>query len=80
MDTSFGSIKGEGSDHDYPADLKKLLTLAVEKRASDVHLTAGAPPVARIYGKLVRLDFPRLTPKDIEDLVYPVLDTRQRQE
>ncbi len=36
--------------------------------------------MARIYGKLVRLDFPRLTPKDIEDLVYPVLDTRQRQE
>lgn len=80
MDDSFGSLKDEGSDQDYPADLKKLLILAVEKNASDLHLTAGAPPVARIYGELVRLDFPNLTPRNIENLVFPVLDTQQRQE
>lgn len=80
MNKSFGSFKDEGSEQDYPADLKKLLTLAVEKNASDIHLTAGAPPIARIYGKLVRLDFPNLTPKNIENLVFPVLETQQRHE
>ena len=34
----------------YPVDLDKLLILTVEQGASDLHLTAGAPPIARTYG------------------------------
>ena len=64
---------------DYPVDLKQLLTIAVERGSSDLHLTAGAPPVARIFGQLTKLDFPILHPNDVDHLVLPVLDVQQRQ-
>jgi twitching motility protein PilT len=47
--------------------IQQLLQLAVERGASDLHLRAGAPPILRIDGALVRLDqgAPRLIPADI---------------
>lgn len=68
------------SQQDYPVDLKRLLTLTVEKGSSDLHLVAGAPPIARIYGKLTPFDFPELSPRDVENLVFPIIDMQQRQE
>jgi twitching motility protein PilT len=68
------------SQQDYPVDLNKLLTLTVEKGSSDLHLTAGAPPIARTYGKLTPFDFPKLSPRDVEKLVFPILEPQQRQE
>jgi twitching motility protein PilT len=67
------------SQQDYPVDLNKLLILTVENGASDLHLTAGAPPVCRTYGKLTPFDYPELRPRDIENLVYPILDQQQYQ-
>jgi twitching motility protein PilT len=67
------------SQQEYPVDLDKLLTLTVEQGASDLHLTAGAPPTARTYGKLIPFDLPRLSPNDVENLVYPILDQQQYQ-
>jgi twitching motility protein PilT len=64
----------------YPVDLDKLLILTVEQGASDLHLTAGAPPIARTYGKLTPFDYPDLSPEDVENLVFPVLEPQQRQE
>jgi twitching motility protein PilT len=80
MDDAFNSVIYGDCDLDYPVDLQRLLILAVERGASDLHLTAGAPPNARIYGRLTELDFPILTPKDVENLVLPILDPQQRQE
>lgn len=65
---------------DYPVDLKKLLRMTVEKGSSDLHLTVGAPPIARIFGKLTPFDLPKLRPQDVEGLVFPVLEPMQRQE
>lgn len=73
-------INSAVSQQDYPVDLRSLLTLTVEKGSSDLHLTAGAPPIARVYGKLIPFDFPKLSPKDVENLVLPILDKQQRQE
>jgi twitching motility protein PilT len=67
------------SQQEYPVDLDKLLTLTVQQSASDLHLTAGAPPTARTYGKLIPFDLPRLSPNDVENLVYPILDQQQYQ-
>jgi twitching motility protein PilT len=67
------------SQQEYPVDLDKLLTLTVQQGASDLHLTAGAPPTARTYGKLIPFDLPRLSPNDVENLVYPILDQQQYQ-
>lgn len=68
------------SQHDYPVDLNKLLALTVEKGASDLHLTAGAPPTARTYGKLIPFNLPKLSTNDVENLVLPVIGPQQRQE
>ena len=63
---------------DYPVDLNTLLTLTAKKGASDLHLTAGTPPIARIYGKLTPFDYPVLRPRDVENLVLPILEPQQR--
>ncbi|HQE26005.1 MAG TPA: type IV pili twitching motility protein PilT, partial [Candidatus Atribacteria bacterium] len=47
-------------------EISDLLKEAVEREASDLHLTAGAPPTLRIDGKLTPLDYPVLTPEDTE--------------
>jgi twitching motility protein PilT len=41
--------------------IDQLLALAVEKRASDLHLSAGIPPCLRIDGELVMVETPVLT-------------------
>ncbi len=64
----------------YPADLKMLLTQTVEGGSSDLHLTAGSPPIVRTYGRLIALDFPKLQPDDVKGLIFSILDQRQRQE
>ncbi len=61
-----------------PETLKKILYQAVEMKASDIHLTAGLPPIVRVYGELVRLDYKELTSADIEAMVFPLLDKYQK--
>ncbi|MBM7854061.1 twitching motility protein PilT [Desulfohalotomaculum tongense] len=61
-------------------DLNEILIRTVKMDGSDLHLTTGLPPVVRVYGELVPMDLPRLTPQDIEDLIYPVLQPHQREQ
>ena len=62
-----------------PENLRKILFTAVEMKASDIHLTAGLPPMVRVHGDLVELDQPRLRPADIEAMVFPLLDDYQKE-
>jgi twitching motility protein PilT len=56
-----------------------LLAVMVEREASDLHLTAGSPPVIRINGRLERLaDREKLTPEETRDIVYRILSTEQQ--
>src|SRR5215470_2993206 len=56
-----------------------LLTVMVERNASDLHLTAGSPPVIRVTGRLERLaDHDELTPEQIRTLMYRILSTEQQ--
>ena len=51
----------------------------VERNASDLHLTAGSPPVIRVTGRLERLpDHESLTPEQIRTLMYRILSTEQQ--
>lgn len=59
--------------------LRELLELMVKRRASDLHITVGAPPVLRIDGKLVRTDNEILTPDITKKLAYSIMNERQRQ-
>ena len=61
-------------------DFADVLLEVIDRRASDLHLTAGAPPTVRIRGRLVPMDgFPVLTPNDTREIVYSILSEGQRQ-
>jgi twitching motility protein PilT len=59
-------------------DMKALLTLAMERGASDLHLSVGRPPILRIFGELESLPFHPLTAADMRILLYSILSNRQR--
>ncbi len=59
-------------------DIADLLILTKERNASDLHLTAGAPPALRINGKLVRVDGAVLTRENLHTLLYDVLTDEQK--
>ena len=61
-------------------DFADVLIEVLDRRASDLHITAGAPPTIRIRGRLTPLeDFPILTPADTREVVYSILNNDQRQ-
>jgi twitching motility protein PilT len=59
-------------------ELQKLLELVIEKKASDLHITTGSPPVFRIDGKIVSFDATVLTAPDTKRICYSVLTDAQR--
>src|SRR5262249_36895618 len=59
-------------------NLQQLLRAMVEKGASDMHITAGSPPVLRIDGSIVPLKLPNLSKNDTKALCYEMLTDEQR--
>ncbi len=57
--------------------IEELLTILVQRRGSDLHLSAGAPPKIRIDGKLVNTEHEMLTPDMTQKLIYSVLSSEQ---
>jgi len=61
-------------------DFADLLLDVIARRASDLHLTAGAPPMVRARGRLTPLEgYARLSPTDTREIVYSILSNDQRQ-
>ncbi|MDM7991999.1 MAG: type IV pilus twitching motility protein PilT [Candidatus Fermentibacter sp.] len=59
-------------------NIKQLLKEMMERRATDLHITVGAPPVIRVDGDLLRMEYDPLTPQDTQDLVYSLLRDEQK--
>lgn len=59
-------------------EIKDLLKMAIEKNASDLHITEGAPPILRIDGELVIMNMERLNQEQTKELVYSLLTTEQK--
>lgn len=59
-------------------NIHDLLEYAIPRRASDLILKAGSPPVLRIDGKVVVSDLPPLTPLDCHELAYSILYSAAR--
>jgi twitching motility protein PilT len=57
-----------------------LLRMAAERRASDLHLSEGLPPMTRVDGRLVKMDYDPLPSSEIQRLVYDVLSNPQIQQ
>lgn len=73
-DDSFGSLIGtEGAAPLATVHIDEILHIAVEKRASDIHLTAGLPPTVRIDGELVPLDYEVMRPDHTRRMIYETL-------
>jgi len=51
-------------------DITELLAFSVQHKSSDLHLSAGVPPLIRVDGDVRRLNIPPLTHKDVHALVY----------
>ncbi|MFA0752365.1 MAG: hypothetical protein IMHGJWDQ_000116 [Candidatus Fervidibacter sp.] len=59
--------------------LDDLLRDLVQREGSDLHLKVGQPPFFRVYGRLIRTDYPVLTSESIRELIYPILTDWQIQ-
>ncbi|MDQ3371760.1 MAG: type IV pilus twitching motility protein PilT [Actinomycetota bacterium] len=60
-------------------DFADVLIEVMEMGASDLHMTAGSPPMARKRGVMAPLDYPSLTPQAVREIVYSILTNDQRQ-
>lgn len=59
-------------------DIKELLDLVAKESASDLLITAGAPPMLRVNGQLLRTRHEALTPEQTQDLIFSFLSKEQR--
>jgi len=59
-------------------DISELLIFAVKEGASDLHLSAGEPPIVRIHGDMRKLEVPPLSKEEVRRLVYDILNDQQR--
>jgi twitching motility protein PilT len=61
-------------------DVAQLLSFAVKNNASDLHLSAGVPPMIRVDGDIKRVNMPALTHKDVNSMVYDIMNDKQRKD
>lgn len=61
-------------------DISELLAFSVKNKASDLHLSAGMPPIIRVDGDIRRLNVPPLDSTQVHDLVYDIMSDRQRKD
>ncbi len=60
-------------------EIRDLLLLCIEKKASDLHITENEPPILRIDGKLHRMDIPALDKQHLKMMIYAVLSSPQKE-
>ncbi len=61
-------------------DITQLLAFVMQNKASDLHLSAGNPPVFRIFGSLKRIKSDSLSSDDIRSMLYSIMTDEQRAE
>ena len=59
-------------------DITELLAFTVKNKASDLHLSAGLPPLLRVHGDMRRLNVPELSHQDVHAMVYDIMNDGQR--
>jgi len=61
-------------------DISELLAFSVKNQASDLHLSAGEPPMIRVDGDIRRINVPPLEHKTVHSLIYDIMNDKQRKE
>jgi twitching motility protein PilT len=59
-------------------DISELLAFAVKNKASDLHLSAGLPPMIRVHGDVRRINLPPLEHRDVHGMIYDIMNDGQR--
>src|SRR5664279_4941829 len=67
-----------GRDSAMGATLHQLLKTLVERGGSDLHITTNSPPMIRVDGDLIPLDYPPLTVPETKQLAYSILTDVQK--
>src|SRR5512145_3074370 len=61
-------------------DISELLAFSVKNKASDLHLSAGLPPMIRVHGDVRRINLPPLEHKDVHGMIYDIMNDSQRKQ
>jgi len=59
-------------------DITELLAFSAKNKASDLHLSAGLPPMIRVHGDVRRINLPAMEHKDVHAMVYDIMNDGQR--
>lgn len=59
-------------------DISELLLFMVENNGSDLHLSAGEPPMIRIHGEMRKIDMPPLDKDEVHRMIYDIMNDQQR--
>src|SRR3989449_2952102 len=74
------SVMMAPDDEDIQVPVPELREIVLGRGASDLHLTAGAPPTIRLHGDLIRLvDYPVLSPRALQGMIYAILPQKMRE-
>ncbi len=61
-------------------DITELLAFSEKQGASDLHLSAGLPPMIRVDGDIRRINLPALDHKEVHELIYEIMNDKQRKD
>jgi twitching motility protein PilT len=61
-------------------DITELLAFSAKQGASDLHLSAGLPPMIRVDGDVRRINLPPLEHREVHALIYEIMNDRQRRD
>ena len=61
-------------------DITELLGFSVKQGASDLHITAGMPPLIRVDGDIRRINVPEMDQKEVHSLIYEIMNDKQRKD
>ncbi|MDD2701729.1 MAG: type IV pilus twitching motility protein PilT [Sideroxydans sp.] len=59
-------------------DITELLAFGVKNKASDLHLSAGLPPMIRVHGDMRRINLPPMDHKEVHAMMYDIMNDGQR--
>ncbi|GJL75034.1 MAG TPA: type IV pilus twitching motility protein PilT [Nitrosomonas sp.] len=59
-------------------NIVELLAFVVKNKASDLHLSAGMPPMIRVHGEVKRINLPEMEHKEVHSMVYDIMNDGQR--
>lgn len=60
-------------------DIRELLLLCIEKKASDLHITDNEPPILRIDGRLQRTNLSVINRQQLKAMIYALLSNQQKE-